>query len=1554
MSQTNAVAFLNRLFMSRFAPATWAGALAILATLVAAPLAHAHFVDDFNRADGASVGNGWIEKNDAAFTLAGGQVAKQVVGTFYRDNIVYRPAAENVLDVEASLEFTLLTALPGYPQVIARLQTNTAANADAFDGYMLYLPDSGTSAIIGRQTGNAFVATLATMNFTQALNTTDRYRLRLRVTGTNPVQLSGIVERLAGGVWQTIGQAEIADAAANRIATAGSVGFGGYVESAYRYDNFARVDVGAIGTPNPAPAATGLAPASANAGESGFPVVVYGSGFTTDSTVRWNGSNRVTTYVSPSELEAFINTADLATAGNAAVTVFNPAPAGGLSQALTFQVLSAPPAPAPAITALNPNTVTAGAAGFVMTVTGSGFTADSTVRWNGSGLATTFIAVNELRANVAAADVAAAGTFSVTVLRAADGQVSPPVTFTVAVAPPAGAFLDTFTRADSATIGNGWVEKAAAAFSIVGNEAAKVAAGGSDYRNNIVYRPAGEDLLDVEASAELRFLSMPAGYPQVFVRAQAGTIATSGQLDAYLLYVNDSATQAILARQRGGNYDTPLATFGLSTALNTTDRFRLRLRAEGGNPVQLGAFVERLVSGNWQIIGQAAFSDVATARIATAGSVGIGGYVETNYRYDNFSRTSLGTVSNNPVPVAGGLSPASATAGSAAIQLVVTGSGFVPASVVRWNGSNRTTTYVSATQLTAQITATDLAATGSAAVSVFNPAPGGGTSDNLSFTISAPASNPVPVATSLNPASVAAGSGAFNLTVLGSGFVAGSMVRWNGADRATTLVSGGELRAAITAADVTTAGTANVTVFNPAPGGGLSGTVPFQITAANNPVPVTNGLAPSSAQAGSAALTLTVSGTGFIGASIVRWNGSDRPTTFISANELRASIAAADLTTAASRTVTVFNPAPGGGTSNGQTFTITAASPDNPVPQLAQLNPNAQPTGGSAFTLSVLGSGFTTQSVVRWNGQARTTTLVSATELRANIPGTDIAAAGLAAVTVSNPTPGGGVSSPLTFFIQDGSVAYFFDGFNRANNAVIGNGWTEKNAAAFSLQDGEVVSTTTTNGFTQDIMYRPAAEDRLNVENSVEFRRLPNQNELAFANYPQLHARVQQNNVAQFNTLDSYIFFIDDASVAPRAMFAVTRAPQPGERWECYIQALPLPSALVVGSRYRLRLTVTGTAPVVMNGSVDQFSNGAWTTMASGTATHSLTTQRDPSLYCDQTTMPAPITNAGGTGLAKWINRTDVYDNFYWREVEGVPSPPTIGALNPASRIAGSGAFTLVVTGTGFSTGSVVRWNGAARTTTFISSTEVRAAISATDVAASGSAAVTVFQSSSGQSSNQYTFDILPASGQQTLFDNFDRADSAAIGNGWIEKNAGAFALQSNRVAKLSTPNADYRDNIVYRPAVEDLLNAESSLEFRLLSANVGYPAVLVRVQASTVNSSQRFDGYMLYINSSVNQAVIARQAGTGYDFPLGQLSFAEPLNLTDTYRMRLSATGTNPVQLRAYMERWNGSSWQVLAQATVNDSAAQRIATPGAVGFGGYIENSYTFDNFRRTDLGP
>src|SRR5258708_10702754 len=81
------------------------------------------------------------------------------------------------------------------------------------------------------------------------------------------------------------------------------------------------------------------------------------------------------------------------------------------------------------------------------------------------------------------------------------------------------------------------------------------------------------------------------------------------------------------------------------------------------------------------------------------------------------------------------MSSVAAAAGGSAFALTVNGSSFTNASVVRWNGSDRATTYLGTTQLQASITAADIAAMGTAQVTVFTPARGGGTSVPLTFAI---------------------------------------------------------------------------------------------------------------------------------------------------------------------------------------------------------------------------------------------------------------------------------------------------------------------------------------------------------------------------------------------------------------------------------------------------------------------------------------------------------------------------------------------------------------------------------------------------------------------------------------------------------------------------------------------------------------------------------------------------------------------------------------------------------------------------------------------------
>src|SRR5712692_6246356 len=87
----------------------------------------------------------------------------------------------------------------------------------------------------------------------------------------------------------------------------------------------------------------------------------------------------------------------------------------------------------------------------------------------------------------------------------------------------------------------------------------------------------------------------------------------------------------------------------------------------------------------------------------------------------------------------------------------------------------------------------------------------------------------VPTLSSASPASIAMGGPDFTLTANGGGFTTESVLRWNGDDRTTQFVSGGQLRASILAGDIATPGLAQLTVFNPGPDGGESNVLNFPV-----------------------------------------------------------------------------------------------------------------------------------------------------------------------------------------------------------------------------------------------------------------------------------------------------------------------------------------------------------------------------------------------------------------------------------------------------------------------------------------------------------------------------------------------------------------------------------------------------------------------------------------------------------------------------------------------------------------------------------------------------
>lgn len=367
----------------------------------------------------------------------------------------------------------------------------------------------------------------------------------------------------------------------------------------------------------------------------------------------------------------------------------------------------------------------------------------------------------------------------------------------------------------------------------------------------------------------------------------------------------------------------------------------------------------------------------------------------------------------NPAPTLEVIAPDTVATAGAAFDLTVSGGNFTASSVVLLDGAEVATTWVSGTSLRARMPS--FSAPGGHPVTVRTPAPGGGTS--VARTLTA-ALIDGPTVTGLSPSPGEADK-AFRLSVTGSGYDCTPT-------RATVLFDGTALTPATCAAtklevDVpaTAAGEHTLQVRNV--DGKTSATATLALVAPN-PVPALTALAPSEAAQGATALTLGVTGSGFVSGTTLRFNGAARPTSVQGAGALSATLTSTDLATAGSFPVTVVSPTPGGGTSNALSFTVVRP---NPVPRVSTLSPCGMVAGGGGFTLTLDGQDFAPGASVTFNGTAVNVSTQSATRMAVTVPASLVATApstGALSVVVTNPTPGGGASSPAWFGLATRAV----------------------------------------------------------------------------------------------------------------------------------------------------------------------------------------------------------------------------------------------------------------------------------------------------------------------------------------------------------------------------------------------------------------------------------------------------------------------------------------------------------------------------------------------------
>ncbi len=268
-----------------------------------------------------------------------------------------------------------------------------------------------------------------------------------------------------------------------------------------------------------------------------------------------------------------------------------------------------------------------------------------------------------------------------------------------------------------------------------------------------------------------------------------------------------------------------------------------------------------------------------------------------------------------------------------------------------------------------------------------------------------PLPNPVPEITSIAPNTILRGSPATKITIEGSGFIKTSTV----SNFEVNFVDNHHLEIALSDALLARAGVYEIAVTNPAPDGGSSNVLNLKI---NNPIPTLTGLNPTEATAGIPGLMLNVFGTGFFSDTLASINGNVRGFTLTGHTMIQTPLMPEDVEVGSHLNVTAFNPPPGGGYSNALQFTVL-----NPVPVLISINPISVITGAPDFTLTLSGDNFVKTSIANFNGQPVVTTYVSRTQLQATIPAKAITTPGSYSVKVTNPTPGGGESSPLFFTV---------------------------------------------------------------------------------------------------------------------------------------------------------------------------------------------------------------------------------------------------------------------------------------------------------------------------------------------------------------------------------------------------------------------------------------------------------------------------------------------------------------------------------------------------------
>jgi photosystem II stability/assembly factor-like uncharacterized protein len=709
-----------------------------------------------------------------------------------------------------------------------------------------------------------------------------------------------------------------------------------------------------------------ISPISVPVGASNsLTITVDGSGLS-GGAVQWNGSvtSVTTTQVSATQLTASVAASLLAVGGTQQITVLN---AGQTSNALTFSVL----ATTPTLTSLNPSSTPVQmpnpTTNVPIQLTGANFSSTAKVLYNGAqnGITTKFNSTTSLTATLPAALLGPYGSINdiAVVNTPPGGGKSQSLSFKVTAPPPPN---DNFANATNIT---------ALVF--------------SDTQDTSGATTEPADPLPPCASQYSSANGNTGGHP-------------NGLYNTIWYKFTPIFSANLEIDTIGSNYDTVLSIW---TGTGTSETTLTATNVACNDNIQQGVIIQSQLSSIPLTANTTYYIMVSSFGPPDPNPIALGGKSQFNFSY-NFG--------NYPSPVLTSILPTSASSGDPAFTLTINGSSFFNGSILNFDdtatslGAAVPTTYVSPTQITAVIPASLIALPGPFTVLVLSPPPSYAPSNSLNFTVNLGV-YPVPTITSIYPTTIIAGSLPFMMIVNGANFAPAAVLNFNGVAKSTTLDSSQSLFATISTADISTAGTVQVTVSNPKPGGGPSAPVPF-IIAQPTVVPNITSVSPPTVPAG-IPTNFTINGTGFTqGANlqVVGTGGGYYNTNFVSSTQL--TIPTFAVGGVGTYPIYVVDPAPAG---TSTAFSLAVTQP--PPPTITSISPPTAPTGSSP-TLTITGTNFQPGASVMFNGGSFGANFTSSTQLTVFISLGGVAA-GTYPLSVVNPIPSATASAPVNFTV---------------------------------------------------------------------------------------------------------------------------------------------------------------------------------------------------------------------------------------------------------------------------------------------------------------------------------------------------------------------------------------------------------------------------------------------------------------------------------------------------------------------------------------------------------